>query len=99
MDGVAAAKKPGAAPKPPQRKAMVKPKPVEVINISPDTQEVDDAKAKKENPVEKKKDGGEGTSKKKAHAFSSVLTARSKVRFSIPLSNSLKFRVLFWFLF
>uniref|UniRef100_A0A2N9F4D0 B-like cyclin n=1 Tax=Fagus sylvatica TaxID=28930 RepID=A0A2N9F4D0_FAGSY len=72
------AKKAGAAPKPPQKKASVKPKPVEVINISPDTQVVDDAKAKKENPVEKKKDGGEGTSKKKAHAFSSVLTARSK---------------------
>ena len=77
---VDAGKKAGGAPKPPQKKATVKPKPVEVIDVSPDTQE-DDAKPKQENnPIIKKKDG-EARSGKKAHAFSSVLTARSKVKF------------------
>lgn len=81
---VDAGKKAGGAPKPPQKKATVKPKPVEVINISPDTQE-DDAKPKQENnPTIKKKDG-EARSGKKAHAFSSVLTARSKVKFQFLL--------------
>lgn len=81
---VDAGKKAGGAPKPPQKKATVKPKPVEVIDISPDTQE-DDAKPKQENnPIIKKKDG-EARSGKKAHAFSSVLTARSKVKFHLLL--------------
>lgn len=78
LDGVAAGKRAGAA-KPPQKKVTVKTKPEEVVVISPDSQE-NDAKAKQENPVNKKKDG-EGLSRKKAHAFSSVLTARSKVIF------------------
>ncbi|XP_062166699.1 G2/mitotic-specific cyclin S13-7-like [Alnus glutinosa] len=75
LDGVAARKRAGA-PKPPQKKVIVKPKPEEVVEISPDTQE-NDAKAKQENPENKKKDG-EVTAKKKAAAFTSVLTARSK---------------------
>ncbi|GLT77963.1 hypothetical protein SLA2020_495160 [Shorea laevis] len=76
LDGVAAGKRAGA-PKPHQKKVNVKPKPEEVIDISPDTQVEDIAKAKQENPVNKKKDG-EGASRKKAAAFTSVLTARSK---------------------
>lgn len=76
LDGVAAGKRAGA-PKPPQKKVIVKPKPEEVVEISPDTQE-NDAKAKQENPDNKKRDG-EVTAKKKAAAFTSVLTARSKV--------------------
>ncbi|KAG6690995.1 hypothetical protein I3842_10G041800 [Carya illinoinensis] len=75
LDGVAAGKKAGA-PKPPQKKAIVKPKAEEVIVISPDTRD-DVTKAKLENPGNKKNDGG-GLSRKKAHAFTSVLTARSK---------------------
>jgi hypothetical protein len=78
LDGVAAGKRAGA-PKPPQKKVNVKPKPEELIDISPDIEEAD-AKAKQENPVNKKKDG-EGSSRKKAPAFTSVLTARSKVTF------------------
>lgn len=76
LDGVAAGKRAGA-PKPHQKKVNVKPKPEEVIDISSDTQVEDIAKAKQENPVNKKKDG-EGASRKKAAAFTSVLTARSK---------------------
>ncbi|KAM4079849.1 hypothetical protein ACJW30_09G146100 [Castanea mollissima] len=88
---VDAGKKAGGAPKPPQKKATVKPKPVEVIDISPDTQE-DDAKPKQENiPVIKKKDG-EARSGKKAHAFSSVLTARSKA--ACGLTNKPKEQII-----
>lgn len=81
LDGVAAGagKRAGAPKPPPQKKVNVKPKPEEVINISPDIEEAD-AKAKQENHVNKKKDG-EGSSRKKAPAFTSVLTARSKVTF------------------
>lgn len=82
LDGVAAGKKAGA-PKPPQKKAIVKPKAEEVIVISPDTRD-DVTKAKLENPGNKKNDGG-GLSRKKAHAFTSVLTARSKVTFLFSL--------------
>lgn len=58
---VDADKKAGGASKTPQKKANVEPKPLEVIDISPDTQE------------------DEARSGKKAHAFSSVLTAGSKI--------------------
>lgn len=75
LDGGAAGKQ-AAAPKPLQKKANDKPRIKIVFNKSSDTQEEDD-KAKKENPVNKKKDG-EGISRKKAAAFTSVLTARSK---------------------
>ncbi|XP_041024640.1 G2/mitotic-specific cyclin S13-7 [Juglans microcarpa x Juglans regia] len=74
LDGVAAGKR-AVAPKP-QKKAAVKPKPGEAVVISPDTED-DGAKAKQENPINKKKDGEEML-RKKAHAFTSVLTARSK---------------------
>nr|XP_023919243.1 G2/mitotic-specific cyclin S13-7-like [Quercus suber]POF01853.1 g2/mitotic-specific cyclin s13-6 [Quercus suber] len=88
---VDAGKKAGGAPKPPQKKATVKPKPVEVIDVSPDTQE-DDAKPKQENnPIIKKKDG-EARSGKKAHAFSSVLTARSKA--ACGLTNKPKEQII-----
>ncbi|KAE8100190.1 hypothetical protein FH972_018115 [Carpinus fangiana] len=58
-----------------RRKLMLSQSP-RMIDISPDIEEAD-AKAKQENPVNKKKDG-EGSSRKKAPAFTSVLTARSK---------------------
>lgn len=80
LDGGAAGKR-AVAPKP-QKKAAVRPKPEEAIVISPDTQD-DDARAKLENPVNKKKDGEE-MMRKKAHAFTAVLTARSKVAFLFP---------------
>lgn len=86
LDGGAAGKQ-AAAPKPLQKKANDKPRIKVVFNKSSDTQEEDD-KAKKENPVNKKKDG-EGISRKKAAAFTSVLTARSKV--TILLSILVRF--------
>ena len=62
------------APKPVQKKlVIVKPKPKEVIEISPETEEGLIEKAK----PEKKKEGA--SKKKTAPTLSSVLTARSKV--------------------
>lgn len=61
----------GAAKKPVQKKAAVKPKP-DVIEISPDTEE-----QVKENKQKKK--AGDDSSVKKA-TLTSTLTARSKVR-------------------
>ena len=60
------------APKPVAKKlVIVRSKPKEVIEISPDTEEVENAKP------EKKKEGA--SKKKAAPTLSSVLTARSKV--------------------
>ncbi|GMI65673.1 cyclin B 1;2 [Hibiscus trionum] len=89
--GAAAVPKRGVAPAPKavQKKPADKPMPAkaEVVEISPDVEEVVEVKEKKE---EKKKDKvvdvknnkkltqGEGSSKKKQHTFSSALTARSK---------------------
>ena len=70
-EGVAVAKR--VAPKPAaQKKVTAKPKPEEIIEISPDKE------VQKEKPVNKKKEGG-ANSKKKSHTLTSVLTARSKV--------------------
>ncbi|RZC77723.1 hypothetical protein C5167_001903 [Papaver somniferum] len=63
-DGAAVPKK--RISKPVQKKEVVKPKPVEVIDISPDTVEV-----KKEKPQK-------AASRKKAPTLSAVLSARSK---------------------
>ncbi|KAJ7976564.1 Cyclin [Quillaja saponaria] len=73
LDKVVAGRRAGAT-KAVQKKVTVKPKPVEVIEISPDTEvEV----AKQVRPVIKKKDG-EAKSKKKSNTLTSVLSARSK---------------------
>ena len=58
-----------------QKKVTIKPKPEQVIEISPDSEEV-----KQEKPVSKKK-GREGSSKKNVKTMTSILTARSKVNF------------------
>ncbi|XP_011041395.1 PREDICTED: G2/mitotic-specific cyclin S13-7-like [Populus euphratica] len=68
VDGVAAEARKVAVRKPAQKKVTVKPKPEEVTEISPDTEE---------KPGNKKKEG-EGSSKKNKPTLSSVLTARSK---------------------
>ncbi|XWS65294.1 hypothetical protein CRYUN_Cryun05aG0080800 [Craigia yunnanensis] len=86
LDGAAVPKRAAAAPKPAQKKPIAKPKPAEVIEISPDTEEAVEVKEKK---VKEKKDKvsvnnnkkvteGEGSSKKKVHTLTSALTARSK---------------------
>lgn len=76
-------KRADAAPKPAQKKPTAKPKPVEVIEISPDAEDAVQVKEKKDkvpvNNIDKKATAGEGSSKKKAHSLTSVLTARSKV--------------------
>lgn len=53
----------------PQKKVTVKPKPEEIIEISPDTVE---------EKTESRKSSRDGSSKKKVHTYTSVLTARSK---------------------
>lgn len=73
-DGVGAVKKVGV-PKAAQKKAIAKPKPEEVIEISPDDTEEEN---KKKPLFVNKKDG---EAKKKAPTLTSVLTARSKVAF------------------
>nr|CAA99990.1 mitotic cyclin [Sesbania rostrata] len=67
VEGVAVAKR--VAPKPGQKKVTTKPKPEEVIEISPDEEVHKDNNKKKE---------GDANTKKKSHTYSSVLTARSK---------------------
>lgn len=57
-----------------QKKVTVKPKPEDIIVISPDTEEVD-----RVNKHLNKKKATEGSSKKRGQTFSSTLTARSKV--------------------
>lgn len=76
--GVVVVKKAGG-PKPAPKKVIIKPT-SEVIDISPDTVEKVE---KKEVKCANKKKEGEGPSKKKAQTLTSVLTARSKVEFSI----------------
>ncbi|KAI3446556.1 hypothetical protein Pfo_003221 [Paulownia fortunei] len=72
------------ARKPIQKKAASsKPKPEEIIEISPDSDEV----AEKEKPLNKEK-AGEKSSKKKAPTLTSTLTARSKA--ACGLSNKPK---------
>ncbi|KAL5546725.1 hypothetical protein UlMin_006412 [Ulmus minor] len=85
--GAAPAKRAGVT-KAAQKKVIVKPKPVEVIEISPDTEEV---KKKEDKPVNKKKDG-EGCSRKKAPTLSSVLTARSKA--ACGIANKPKAKII-----
>lgn len=73
VDGAQPDKK-AVARRPAQKKASIKPKPEEIIEISPDTEEV----AEKEKPLNKEK-AEEKSSKKKAPTLTSTLTARSKV--------------------
>lgn len=71
VDGAQQIKK-AVAPKPAHKKAAPKPKPEEIIVISPDTEEV----------VEKEKqhiNKGEKSLKKRAPTLTSTLSARSKV--------------------
>ncbi|KAK7274731.1 hypothetical protein RIF29_15828 [Crotalaria pallida] len=68
-DGVVVAAK-RVAPKPAEKKITAKPKPPEVIEISPEEE------IKKDKSVNKKKEGGDA--KKKSQTLTSVLTARSK---------------------
>ncbi|KAK1365973.1 Cyclin N-terminal domain-containing protein [Heracleum sosnowskyi] len=56
-----------------EKKVTVKPKPEDIIVISPDTEEVD-----RVNKHLNRKKANEGSSKKKGQTFSSTLTARSK---------------------
>ncbi|XWS58970.1 hypothetical protein CRYUN_Cryun08bG0079900 [Craigia yunnanensis] len=84
IDGAAVPKRAAVAPKPVQKKPTAKPKPVEVIEISPDTEKAVEVKEKKDEkkdkvPVNnnKKVTEGEGLSKKKLHTLTSALTARS----------------------
>lgn len=79
-EGVAAAKR--VAPKPVQKKVSVKPKPVEVIEISPDEEKDKTSHKKKETDASahKKKEADVHKSKNKSmRTLTSVLTARSKV--------------------
>lgn len=71
MDGALPEKR-AAARKPAQKKAAIKPKPEEIIEISPDTTEV----AEKEKPLHT---GEKSSARKKAPTLTSTLTARSKV--------------------
>ncbi|KAI3444295.1 hypothetical protein Pfo_000960 [Paulownia fortunei] len=75
------------ARKPDQKKAAIKPKPEEIIEISPDTEEV----AEKEKPLNKET-AGEKSSKKKAPTLTSTLTARSKA--ACGLSNKPKEQIV-----
>ncbi|KAG8372155.1 hypothetical protein BUALT_Bualt12G0037100 [Buddleja alternifolia] len=85
VDGVLRDKR-GLTRKPVQKKAATKPKPQpeEIIEISPDTNEVSD----KEKPVINKEKPEEKSSKKKGPTLSSTLTARSKA--ACGLSNKPK---------
>ncbi|XP_010271918.1 PREDICTED: G2/mitotic-specific cyclin S13-7-like [Nelumbo nucifera] len=62
------------APKVAPKRVTVKPKPQEVIEISPDTEEVT-----KEKPPVNQRRPREGSSRKKVQTLTSILTARSKV--------------------
>lgn len=73
VDGVEANKKP-VARKPVQKKVTIKPKPEEIIEISPDSDVVE-----KEKPIITKENGVEKSSKKRAPTLTSTLSARSKV--------------------
>ncbi|KAK6149017.1 hypothetical protein DH2020_016542 [Rehmannia glutinosa] len=70
--------KKAVARKPARKKATIKPKPEEIIEISPDTEEV----------VTDKEKAGEKSSKKKAPTLTSTLTARSQA--ACGLSNKPK---------
>ncbi|OMO53900.1 hypothetical protein CCACVL1_28253 [Corchorus capsularis] len=87
VDGNPVPKRAAAVPKPAQKKQTAKPKPAqEVIEISPDTEEAavplkkekKEEAPKKDNLVTKRVTEAEGSSKKKSHSLTSVLTARSK---------------------
>lgn len=81
-DGVAAVAK-RVALKPVQKKVIVKPNPVEVIEISPD-ESVHKKKEAADVSARKKKEVDVHNSKKKSSkTLTSVLTARSKVDFLI----------------
>ncbi|KAK2984065.1 hypothetical protein RJ640_012016 [Escallonia rubra] len=74
VDGAVAVKGGKGAHRVAQKKVTVKPKPEEVIEISPDT----DKKVKAEEKVVIKKNADQGSSKKKSQTLTSTLTARSK---------------------
>ncbi|XVE60947.1 hypothetical protein DITRI_Ditri06bG0001800 [Diplodiscus trichospermus] len=81
LDGAAVPKMAAAAPKAVQKKPTAKPKPVEAIEISPDTEEAVEVKEKKDKVAvinNKKVTEGEGSTKKKPHTLTAALTARSK---------------------
>ena len=79
-DAVVPAGKRVEAPKANNQKLVnVKPKPVEVVDLSSDDSEEE---VKQEKPLNKKKEaevGGGGAARKKAPTLTSVLTVRSKV--------------------
>ncbi|XP_039024879.1 LOW QUALITY PROTEIN: G2/mitotic-specific cyclin S13-7-like [Hibiscus syriacus] len=92
LDGAAVVSKRGVAavPKAVQKKPVAKPVPAqaEVIEISPDVNEVVEVKEKKRKKVVDVKNNNkvtqrEESSKKKQHTFSSALTARSKAAHGI----------------
>ncbi|KAL0383418.1 UNVERIFIED_CONTAM: G2/mitotic-specific cyclin-2 [Sesamum calycinum] len=86
VDGALPEKR-AAVRKPTQKKtATTKPKPEEIIEISPDTTEV----AEKDKPLKEK--AGEKSLKKKAPTLTSTLTARSKA--ASGLSNKPKVQIV-----
>ncbi|KAJ8770315.1 hypothetical protein K2173_014925 [Erythroxylum novogranatense] len=84
VDGAEVGKKPVVAKANKNKKVTVKPKPEEVIEISPDSVE--------QERHEKKKKEGEASTRKKAQTLSSVLTARSKA--ACGLGNKLKKEII-----
>ncbi|KAJ8760550.1 hypothetical protein K2173_015217 [Erythroxylum novogranatense] len=82
-DGAAVGKKPAVEKANKAKKVNVKPNPEEIIEISPDT--VETTERKKEKNVDKKKDVGEASTRKKVQTLSSVLTARSKAACGVAI--------------
>ncbi|KAK3001795.1 hypothetical protein RJ639_021327, partial [Escallonia herrerae] len=78
VDGAVAVKGGKGAHRVAQKKVTVKPKPEEVIEISPDTDKKVKAEVKAEEKAVIKKNADQGSSKKKSQTLTSTLTARSK---------------------
>ncbi|PHT55999.1 Cell division cycle protein 48 -like protein [Capsicum baccatum] len=81
IKGANVAKKVPAEKKPAQKKATIKPRPEEIIVISPETRE-----KLMEEKMQRKKQGAEDISKKKS-TLTSTFTARSKVNDFVCISN------------
>ncbi|XP_060969492.1 G2/mitotic-specific cyclin S13-6-like, partial [Cannabis sativa] len=71
----------------------VKPKPIEVINLSSNTEKVKKKPEKPLNNMEKEVEVGGGALRKKAPTLTSVLIARSKVYLSFPFFSQLFGRI------